>query len=261
MKIYEIIIAFAVVSIFFISRNSYFVNNALGPAADSPVKSRVEANNYAGERVLYLISPLGRAEYNNLGLVDLNGEKVNLITLRTKILLVDDLEKIYSQPGSLLPLRIERTVSSFFGKVHSTEEYDQKRSVVIMRKFKGKKLVKEQIIKANAPVQNVIMLLFYLRDSPDLKIGWSFTVRVPAEFKPELVSIKLELVSIDEIKVTAGKFKAYHFISIPKKFEFWINKDDPRIPLKLKIKSIIDFNVLMKKYISNTKLSKIEGKK
>jgi len=147
-----------------------------------------------------------------------------------------------------LPLKIERTISKFWGKEYKTEEYDQKTFTVIMRKFNGKKLVKEQVIKAKGPIQNVILLLFFLRNNPDLKIGWSFTVRVPAEFKPELVSIKLELVSIDKITVPAGKFQAYHFKSIPNKFEFWINKDNPQVPLRIKIKSIVDFNVLMKKY-------------
>ena len=223
---------------------------------NNPSKKEAVIYDYVAEHILYLISPLGRAEYNNLGIADLNGIKVNLVTLRTKVLLVDDMEKIYSDPVSLLPLKIERTIYKFWGKDYITEEYDQKKFTVVMRKFKGEKLVKEQIIKANAPIQNVILLLFYLRNYSDFKIGWNFTARVPDEFKPELVYIKLELVSIDQISVPAGKFQAYHFKTIPDKFEFWINKDDPRVPLKIKIKSIIDFNVLMKKYSINNNKTK-----
>jgi hypothetical protein len=204
--------------------------------------------DYTTERILYLISPLGRSTYDNLGTVNLNGTQVNLVTLRTKVFMIDDLEKIYSDPATLLPLKIERTISSLFGKEYKTEEYDQKKFTVVMRKFKGKKLVKEQLIKANGPIQNVILFLFYLRNDLDLKKGWHYTVSVPDEFKAELVSIKLELVSIDKISVPAGKFQAYHFKTVPNKFEFWINKDSPRVPLRIKIKSIIDFNVLMKKY-------------
>ena len=236
-----IVLMIFVVLLFFVNNNSLIVDNNL-------LKEEAGIHVYTGEKVLYLISPLGRAEYNNLGVVDLNGIKANLVTLRTRVLLVDDMEKIYSDPISLLPIKIERTISSFLGKEYKTEEYDQKNYTVIMKKFKGKKLVKVQIIKANGPIQNVILLLFYLRNNPDLKIGWSLTVKVPAEFNPELASIKLELVSIDQISVPAGKFQAYHFKSIPDKFEFWINKDDPRVPLRIKIKSIFDFNVLMKKY-------------
>ena len=147
-----------------------------------------------------------------------------------------------------MPYRIERSITKLLGNEYITEEYNQKKFTVTIRKFKGKKLVNEQIIKASGPIQNVILLLFFLRNNPDLKIGWSFTVRVPAEFKPELVSIKLELVSIDKIIVPAGKFQAYHFKSIPDKFEIWINKDTPRVPLKIKGKGIFNYVLLMKKY-------------
>jgi len=253
MKINKILILSLIVLIFPAIVLMIFVDN------NSP-KKEAEIYDYAAERILYLISPLGRSEYNNLGLVDLNGTKVNLVTLRTKVFLVDDLEKIYSDPVSFLPLKIERTISKFWGKDYKTEEYDQKKFTVVMKEFKGKELVKEQIIKANAPIQNVILLLFYLRNYVDLKIGWNLTVRVPDEFKPELVSIKLKLVSIDKISVPAGKFQAYHFKSIPNKFEFWINKDNPRVPLKIKIKSIIDFGVLLKKYSLTNNFPKIEAK-
>ncbi len=197
--------------------------------------------DYSGERILYLFSPLGRAEYNNLGVVDFKGIEANLVTLRAKVLLLEIAEKIYSGPESLLPYKIERTISKLWGKEYITEEYGQQKFTVVIKKFKGKKIVKEQIIKANGPIQNVILFLFYLRNYPDLKIGWNFTARIPAD-------IKLELVSIDEIKVPTGKFQAYHFKSIPDKFEIWINKNNPRVPLKIKSKGLIDYSILMKKY-------------
>ena len=187
------------------------------------------------------ISPFGRSEYNNLGVVDLNGAKVNLVTFKTKVLLFEDTEKIYSDPESLLPLRIESNISKLWGKEYITEEYDQKKFIMVTRKFKGKKLVKEQIIQAKGPIHNAITLPFYLRGRSDLKIGWHFIARVPEEFG-------LELVSVDKITVPAGKFQAYHFKSIPNKFEIWINKDNPRVPLKIQGKGIFDYSLLMKKY-------------
>jgi hypothetical protein len=260
MKINKILILSLMVLISLAIVLMIFVNNNSSIADNNQSKKEADIYDYTGEKILYLISPLGRAEYNNLGLVDLNGVKVNLVTLRTKVLMVDDMEKIYSDPVSLLPLKIERTISSLFGKEYKTEEYDQKKFIVVMKKFKNKKLVKEQIIKTNGPIQNVILFLFYLRNYPDLKKGWNYTVRVPDEFKAQLVSIKLELVSIDKISVCSGKFQAYHFKTVPGKFEIWINKDDPRVPLRIKIKSIIDFNVLMKKYGLKNKFSRIEAK-
>ena len=234
MKINKILIVSAIVLMIFLDNNLL-----MG-----------EANIYdhAGENIQYLISPLGRSEYNNLGIVDLEVIRVDLVTLKTKVLLIKRTEKIYNDPESLLPYKIEHTISKPWGKEYITEEYDQKKFTVVIKKFKGKKLVKEQIIKANGPIYNAVLLPFYLGRRTDLEIGWHFTVLVPAEVKLELVSMKLELVSIDKITVPAGKFQAYHFKSIPNKFEFWINKDNPQVPLRIKIKSIVDFNVLMKKH-------------
>jgi hypothetical protein len=204
-------------------------------------KGEIGGYNYAGENILYLMSPLGKAEYNDFGIVDLNGIKVNLVTFKTKALFIENMEKIYSDPESLLPYKIERTISKLWGKEHIIEEYDQKKFTVVIRKFKGVKLVNEQIIKANSPIQNTILLLSCLCRRPDFEIGGYFTARIPAE-------IKLELVSIDEITVPAGKFQAYHFKSIPNKFEIWINKDTPRVPLKIQGKGVLDYALLMKKY-------------
>lgn len=206
------------------------------------LKAEADVHDHAGEDILYLISPIGRSEYHDFGVVDLKGDKVNLVIFRTKALLFEDTEKIYSDPESLLPRRIERTISKFWSKEYITEEYDQHKFTVIMKKFKGKKLVKEQIAQADGPIHNAITLPFYLRGRPDLKIGWQFIARVPDEFK-------LELVSIDKISVPAGKFQAYHFKSTPNKFEIWINLNDPRVPLKIQGKGVFDYVLLMKQYV------------
>ncbi len=227
MKINKLLIVSAIVLMIFADTNS--------------LKGEAEIHDYTGESILYLISPVGRSEYTDLGVVDLKGKKVNLVMFRTKALLFEDTEKIYSDPESLLPYRIERTISKVWGKEYITEEYDQKKFTVVMRKFKSGKLVQEQTFRANGPIQNAILLPFYLRRRPDLKIGWHFTARVPVEFK-------VALVSIDKITVPAGKFQAYHFKSTPDKFEIWINKNSPRVPLKIQGKGIFGYALLMKKY-------------
>ena len=210
-------------------------------AGNDLLNGQIGSYDYTGESILYLISPIGRSEYKDLGLVDLKGRKVNLVTFSTKVLLVKDTEKIYSDPESLLPYRIERTISKLWSKEYITEEYDQVKFSVIIRKFRGKKLINEQTIKANGPIQNAVVFPFYLRRHPDLGIGWQYIVRLPDEFK-------IELVSIDEITVPAGKFQAYHFKSFPDKFEIWINKNTPRVPLKIQGKGVLDYGLLMKKY-------------
>jgi uncharacterized protein (DUF3820 family) len=197
--------------------------------------------DYTGESILYNISPLGRSEYNDLGTVDRNGIKAKVVTFKTKVLFVEDTEKIYSDPETLLPYRIERNISKLLGKEFITEEYDQEGFKVVIKKFKGSKLVNEKVVKADGPIHNAVLLACSLRRDPNLEIGWQFTARVPDEFK-------LKLVSIDEITVPAGKFQAYHIKSIPDKFEVWISKNKPRVPVKIQGKGVLDYVLVMKKY-------------
>ena len=230
MKVKNILIASVVASLIFMGGNS--------------LKAKVEINGYSGESIQYLIKPVGRSEYKNLGLVDLKGVKADLVTLKSKILFVEVMENIYYDPESLLPYRTERTNSGLWFNEYRTEEYDQDKFTVVIRKFKDKKLVKEQVIKAGGPIQNMNTLLFYLRKQPELKIGWHYGAKVVGELK--LLKFDLKLISIDEIVVPGGKFQAYHFISVPDTFEIWIDKSSPRIPLKIIIKGIVKCSLLMK---------------
>lgn len=213
---------------------------------NNSLRAEVDINGYAGETIQYLIKPAGKSEYKNLGTVDLNGMKVSLITLKSRILFINVSEKIFYDPESLLPYRTERTNSGFWVKEYRTEDYDQKKFTVAIKIFKGAKLVKEKIIKANGPIQNVNLLLFYLRKQPDLKIGWHFTAHVLEEFK--LLKVDLKLLSVDDITIPAGKFQAYHFKSVPAKFEIWMNKNIPQVALIIKLKNIIDCTISMKGY-------------
>lgn len=232
MKINKILIVLAVTSLILLNNNSS--------------KSEIDIKGHAGECIQYLIKPVGKAEYKNLGIVDFKGAKANLITLRSKILFIEVMEKIFYDAESLLPYRTERVTSGLWIKEYRTEEYDQKRFTVVIRKFKGEKLLMEKIIKAESPIQNVNLLLFYLRKQPDLKIGWHFTANVLEELK--LLQVDLKLISTEEVIVPAGKFKAYHFKSIPDKFEIWMNKNTPQVALKIRLKNVIDCFILMKSY-------------
>jgi len=206
-----------------------------------PCFTIIHAFEYVGEKIIYTISPLGIAEYSDEGLTELNGKKVRLISFRSRLAGFDDLEKIYSDPVTLLPLRVERFVTILFGKEYLVEEYTPEKNAVVITKFINNKKVKEYNFKADGPIHNAIILPFYLRTLSDLDIGWSFVARFPGQFK-------VTLTSIDDIRVPAGKFKAYHFTSTPKKFEIWISKDKYRIPVKIKGLGGYNYTMLMKNH-------------
>lgn len=234
MKINKLLIA--AVIFLMISVNSGCNNNSL--------KTEAVIQDRTGESIWFILKPAGKSEYKDCGMVDLNGAPANLLTFKSKVLFVEVKEKIFYDPESSLPYKTERTNSGLWINEYRTEEYDQKKFTVLIKKFQGKKLVKEQIIKADGPIQNMNTLLLYLRKQPDLKIGWHFTAKVVNEFK--LSKFDLKLLSIDGIAVPGGKFQAYHFKSVPDTFEIWVDTSNSRIPLKIKIKGVVDFYILMK---------------
>jgi hypothetical protein len=201
----------------------------------------VTAGEYTGEKIIYNIAPVGRAEYNDLGEVDVDGQRLNCVTFRTQVMGFDDTETIYSDPQTHLPMRVDRDVKKWMGRERLVEWYDQKSFELAIDKFKNNKKVKHYAFKSDAPIQNAILLPFYLRTVDDLQIGWEIKVNIPEEFT-------IRLASFEEVKVPAGKFMAYHFTSTPDKFEIWISKDDLRLPIKIKGLGSMDYAMLMKKH-------------
>jgi len=204
----------------------------------------IDADEYKGEKIVYNIRPLfGRAEYSDLGIVDLKGKKAKLVIFKTNVLGFKDTEKIYSDPRSSLPITIERDITFLFSEEKIIEEYDQKKFSVTIKKFKGNKKINELVLTADGPIYNAILLAFYPRRIPKLDIGWSFTFRLPDKFKTRLVSI-------DNIELAGKKMEAYHFISVPDKFEIWISKNKLRVPFKIKGRGGLNYILLLKDYTS-----------
>jgi uncharacterized protein (TIGR03546 family) len=201
----------------------------------------IDAFEHAEEKIIYAVSPIGRAEYSDEGLVELNNKSVRLITFRTRLIGFDDLEKIYSDPETLLPLKVERFVSILFGKEYLVQDHNLKTNSLVITKFIKNKKVKEYVFKADGPIHNAITLPFYLRSIPEFEIGWNFVARLPEQFT-------VTLTSIDDVEVPAGKFKAYHFTSSPEKFEIWISKDKYRLPIKIKGLGGYSYTMVMVKH-------------
>lgn len=197
------------------------------------------ATDYTGEKITYEISPLGTAEYNDMGFVILKGKEVRLVTFLTDIIGFKDLEKIYYEASTLLPLKVERDISFPFSKEYLVEEYAPETFSLHIKKYVNNKVVKEYHFQAEGQINNAILLPFYLRtiDKPGPEL--SFTIHLPETYK-------ISLLSIDEITVPAGKFKAYHFTSQPHKFEIWISQDLDRLPLKIKDTGEYGYTMVMK---------------
>jgi hypothetical protein len=201
-----------------------------------------------GEKITYYVQlgklNLGKAVFKHLPNTELQGKKVNLMTFETRLARFTDLEKIYSDPESFLPLRVERYISTWPFPEKIIEDYDQGKFSVLIKKFKHNKQ-EEIVIKKDSVINNAILLPYYVRDIAKLEVGYNLTAGLPAQ---EFI---IELVAIEEINVPAGKFMAYRFESKPKKFEIWITVDKRRIPIKINGTSGLGYTLAMQEYSLN----------
>ena len=200
------------------------------------------ASGQARETIFYKISPIGVSVYQDMGLVEFRGRKTNLVIFKTQVTGFKDTETIYSDPETRFPLWIERDLLIWLKKEYLTEEYVKDENRLIITKFKNGRKTEEHQFKGSGPIHNAVLLPFSLRKIPDLRIGWSYKIRIPNEFK-------VKLVSIEDVTVPAGKFKAYHFTSTPHKFEIWLSVDKLRLPVKIKGAGGYPYTLVMKEYI------------
>ena len=194
------------------------------------------------ETIHYGVEPFGSSVYEDFGVVDFQGKKLNLTVFSTEALGFDDTEKIYSDPVTGYPIRVERDVKMWMGREYLTEDYSPFNHSVVINKFKDNKLVQEYRFKGSGPLDNAVIVPFSLRKAPILETGWSKKIILPEEY-----IVKLE--GIEEVSVPAGKFKAYHFLSLPEKFEVWISADELRLPVKIRGLGGLSYTLVMKKRV------------
>lgn len=210
----------------------------------APVKE-AKFPDRVGEKIIYDVMlgkvKMGSAVFHYQAKSELNQKAVNFITFETRLLRFKDNEKIYSDPETALPLRVEREILSWPKYEKITETYDQdKFTLRIVKTESGKD--QELNFKEDSAIHNAILLPYAVRQFPGLEVGWNFQANLPTQ------RFLIELASIEEVKVIAGTFKSYHFKSTPERFEIWISADEHKIPLKIKGMSGIGYTLVMRQY-------------
>lgn len=211
----------------------------------NPEAKKTDFPERIGERILYEVRwnniKAGKAEFNHLAQLEMEGKKANLVTFQTILTGFNDLEKIYSDAQSFLPLKVEREVYFWPRKEKINEEYEQDNFTLKVTKFVGSKK-QETVFKKHGPIHNAILMPFYVRRMSGLSPGWTLKANLPTQ------QFEIKLVDIEEVQVPAGKFQAYHFQSTPSRFEIWISADERRIPLKIKGSGGIGYVMSMTEY-------------
>ena len=200
---------------------------------------------HIGEKIIYTVKlgnvSMGKAVFRHLPMAQLEGKPVYLMTLETRLFKFYDLERIYSDPQSFLPIRIERQISNWPLSERITESYDQRAFTLVISKNEGKNIPK-QLIQKDRPIHNSVIFPFYLRTLDNPETGWSMTANLPTQ------KFEIKFDGIEKISLPAGDFKAYHFRSSPDKFEVWISADEKRIPLRIKSSGALGYTLVFKEY-------------
>lgn len=209
------------------------------------IKTHPLKNGGIGEKLIYDVKlgkiRLGKAQYTHNNNIEVDGKLLNVMEFVTKAANFNDIETIYTDPETFLPVKIERNITNWFSKERIIENYDQKKCVLTIKKTVGSKN-EELVIKKDTPIHNAILLPQYVRRVAKLDTGRILVANLPKG------KYEIRLVSIEEISVPAGTFKAYHFKTNPEQVEIWISADELRIPIKIRNCGKIGYSLVLREY-------------
>jgi hypothetical protein len=214
------------------------------PAVQEEVK-KTPVFDRMGEKISYDVRignfNIGKAQFHHQAKVSIDERAVDLITFNTRVARFNDMEKIYSDAETFLPVKVERDIRSWPNYEKITEDYDQKSFTLKITKTRGRKN-EDLFLKKGNVIHNAVLLPFFVRQIEKLEPGWAMEANLPTQ------KFEIKLDNIEEISVPAGRFKSYHFISDPARFEIWISADERRIPLKIKGSSGLGYTLVMREY-------------
>lgn len=214
-------------------------------SAKKIIKTHLLKNDGIGEKLVYDVKlggiRLGKAQYTHNKSVEINGKLLTVMEFVTKVANFNDTETIYTDPETFLPVKIERNITNWFSKEKITEDYDQKNYILTIKKTVGSKN-EELTIKKDTPIHNAILLPQYVRRVAKLDIGRILVANLPKG------RYEIRLVSIENVTVPAGIFKAYYFKTNPEQIEIWISADERRIPVKIRNCDKIGYSMVLKEH-------------
>ncbi|UCC95006.1 MAG: hypothetical protein JSW40_09415 [Candidatus Omnitrophota bacterium] len=174
--------------------------------------------------------PAGKVEWTYLGKVTIGGREANALHIdsNTKILEFFNLiskEKVFLDVETHLPIRVERDIV-FFGKKELIQEiYNQDEGYV--RIIKSNSRTKEEVLRQDKPIHNILSLLYFFPKDVELKKDTSLVFNLPTQ----KVIIKVE--SLKNLSLGEDKRQAVFLIGKgAKRFNLWLDKQE-RIPLRL----------------------------
>ncbi len=200
------------------------------PAAGGVVSPGTQFD-FPRETVVYDIKSLlglkvGEARLSFEGATTLEDRHVILVTFVSRAVNVYDEEKIYADPETLYPVRVERDLDIWGKKEKITEYYDQDKGTVRIVKRAGER-AEEQVLEGRAPVDNIYCFIYRYRKEGAFTVGESFRMNLPT--KEVTVELKKET-----LLAAAGKeWESYYMETVPSEYRLWFARGEKKIPLRI----------------------------
>lgn len=184
-----------------------------------------------GETLTYAIRKFGMKAGETViqyhGIVEDEGESRILITFTAKGFNFLDDEKIFADPQTLLPVKVERDLNIFGKKEQIVERYDLQKNNVTIRKYQGGTFIEEIVFTKEEPIDNLYCYIFRYRYQGRFAQG--VTLRMPLPTK----DVNFEILRRETIAAMGRRHDAWFMQSNPPEYQVWFGTGDQKIPLRI----------------------------
>lgn len=178
---------------------------------------------------------VGSGKLVYLGSAGKEPRQMQRVRLEVNALSVKDKEDIYGSRDFSYPVKVERDIVLFGRHEKILEKYSQENKKLDITKTSAEG-VKSWSITSKEPFENVVLMIYNLRNSKDFRIGKEYKINLPTQKFSLIVRKKTTL------KVPLGKFEVFYIESKPAKYKIWVSADQKRLPLR--IQGLISFGML-----------------
>lgn len=170
---------------------------------------------------------VGSGQLNYAGLKTIDAKLCRHIIFKASTFSVNDEEDVYGGLDFAFPKRVERNVTLFGRNEAITENYEQDNKSVSISKRVDNSSPETENIRSQEQLSNVLLLIYQLRNDPDIKEGKTYHINLPTQKFDLVVGAK------ERIKVPLGVFDVFFIESKPPKYKIWMEAKDSRIPVKI----------------------------
>ncbi len=185
----------------------------------------------AGERIKFGVYStaikVGEGELFYDGVVGEGADSAQAVDFIIRAVSVVDEEKILGTLDFVSPIKVNRKVKLFGREELIAEEYSKDRKSVLINKTINGKAAKEESVSSSNELNNVLLLLYRLRNDPNLSVGKSYKINLPTQ------NFDLSVVSIKKINTKFGTFDAFYLESKPSKYRIWLSTGKDHLPLRI----------------------------